>query len=119
MSRWIGNFDRVRKKDEVDPNVVELNDINRTWRAMLLEDEWRIRWMTHVVLLINISCFLFLILFFSGLYLPAKHWVANVVIIANALTIPYWLWVGAWRNRIQKRVFEAFKKKFGDHFHLR
>ncbi len=115
----IGNFDRVLKKGEVDPDEAHLTDLNRTWRTMLLEDPWRKRLMTHVSLLLNICGFFFLIFFFSGLYLPAKHWLPTTVIFANALTIPYWLWIGGWYNKIEKRVFEAFKKKFGKHFHIR
>lgn len=115
----VGNFDRVLKKGEVDPDEAHLTDLNRTWREMLLEDPWRKRLMTHVSLLLNICGFFFLIFFFSGLYLPAKHWLPTVVLLANALTIPYWLWIGGWYNKIEKRVFESFKKKFGKHFHLK
>ena len=115
----VGNFDRVLKRGEVDEDDAHLADLNRTWRAMLLEDPWRKLLMTHVTLLLNISGFFFLIFFFSGLYLPTKHWLPSTVIFANSLTIPYWLWIGGWYNKIEKRVFEAFKKKFGKHFHLR
>lgn len=115
----VGNFDRVPKKGDVDTDEAHLTDLNRTWRAMLLEDPWRKRLMTHVSLLLNICGFFFLVIFFSGLYLPAKHWLPTAVIFANALTIPYWLWIGGWYNKIEKRVFEAFKKKSGKHFHLR
>ncbi len=115
----VGNFDRVLKKGELDPDEAHLTDLNRTWRAMLLEDPWRKRLMTHVSLLLNISGFFFLIFFFSGLYLPAKHWLTSSIILTNALTIPYWLWIGGWYAKIERRVFEAFKKKFGKHHHLR
>ncbi len=115
----IGDLNRVRKPDEKDADEARLVDFNRSWLLMFREDTGRKRLMTHVSLLVNISGLLFLIFFFSGLYLPAKHWIFSAVLLANAATIPYWLWVGGWYNRIQKRVFEAFKKKFGKNFHLK
>lgn len=114
----VGNPGRARKSGEQSDEESEYVELNRTWRQMLLEDPWRKSLMTHVSLLINIGGFLFLIFFFSGLYLPAKHPIFNIVLIGNALTLPYWLWVGVWRKRIIQRVFAAFKKKYGEHHHL-
>ena len=118
-SIFVGNKDRVKKKGERDVESERLGDLNKTWRTMLREDPWYRKLMTHVSLLINVAGALFLIFFVSGLYLPAKHWIPTLVILANLTTIPYWLWVAIWRRKIEVKVFEAFKKKFGKHFHLK
>lgn len=116
---FVGNPNRARKSGEKDGDEEKLGDLNKTWCRMLREDPWRMKLMTHVSLLINISGALFLLFFISGLYLPAKHWIFTVVLVGNMATIPYWIWVAIWHRKIQERVFAAFKKKFGKHFHLK
>ncbi len=115
----VGNKGRVRKKGEPDGDVDRLSDPNKAWRQMLLEDPWRKKLMTHVSLLSSAMGIFFLSFWLAGIYLPARHLVFNFVCAGVLATIPYWLWVGKWHARIEKKVFEAFKKKFGKHFHLK
>lgn len=116
---FVGDPKRVRKPGERDGDEEKLNDLNRSWREMLQGDPWMKKLMTHVRLLIFTMGIFFLTLWFSGLYLPAKHVFFNYLFACGLATIPYWLWVGGWYGRIERRVFQAFKKKFGKHHHLK
>ena len=115
----VGNKRNVRQKDESDADDKVGIELNRTWREMLREDPWQKKLMTHVTLLLNAFALFFLMFWLSGLYLPAKHPISGYSCGGVVATIPYWIWVGRWQCKIQKKVFEAFKKKFGKHYHLR
>lgn len=116
---FVGNKDRVRKPGEEDGDEKHLADLNKTWRDMLHDDPWQKKLMTHVSLLTTAMGMFFVMFWFSGLFLPAKHPIFGYICGGIAFTIPYWLWVGNWHNKIQKKVFEAFKKRFGKHYHLK
>lgn len=115
----VGNKDRVRKKGELDGDEDRLRDLNRTWREMLREDPWRKKLMTHVQLLMWAMGTFFLAFWIGGMLLPARHIVFNYICAGVFATLPYWIWVGKWHARIEKKVFEAFKKRFGKHHHLK
>jgi hypothetical protein len=115
----VGNPDRARKKGELDGDEEHLNDLNKTWREMLQEDPWRKKLMTHVSLLTSCMGIFFLVFWLGGLYLPAKHTLFNYVSAGVLATLPYWIWVGRWHARIEKKVFGEFKKRFGKHHHLK
>jgi hypothetical protein len=116
---FVGNRDRVRKPEEKDGDDERLLELNKSWREMLRDDPWMKKLMTHVSLLCAAMGIFFLIFWLAGLYLPAKHAIFSYVCAGVAATIPYWLWVGKWHNKIEKKVFEAFKKRFGKHHHLK
>jgi hypothetical protein len=113
----VGDKKRVKQKGEQDPDEERLAYLNKTWREMLRDDPWRKKLMTHVTLLMSAMGIFFLMLFLSGLFLPVKHQIFNYIFAGIFATIPYWLWVGGWHKKIEEKVFEAFKKRFGKHFH--
>lgn len=116
---FVGNRDRVRKPGEEDLEQKADEDRNRIWRQMLKDDPWMQKLMTHVHLLLQAS-FVFLAIFLiCGLMLSAKHPVFPYIMAGFAATIPYWIWIGKWNKKIEVKVFEAFKKRFGKHFHLK
>lgn len=116
---FVGNPNRVRKPGERDGDEERLCDMNKTWRQMLRDDPWRQKLMTHVRLLVTAMGIFFLLIWLSALYLPAKHAFFSYICAGIIATIPYWFWVGGWHGRIEKRVFEEFKKRFGKHHHLK
>jgi hypothetical protein len=113
----VGNPDRVLKKGEKDPDEERLQNLNKTWREMLRDDPWRKKLMTHVTLLSSAMGIFFLMFWLGGLFLPAKHPIFNYICAGILATVPYWCWVGGWHRKIEEKVFEAFKKRFGKHFH--
>jgi len=115
----VGDRSRARGRDEKDPDEDRLAVLNRTWREMLREDPWMIKLMVHVRLLMLVMVIFFSLFVALGQVLPAKHPALSWVIAGSGATLPYWLWVGGWYHKIEKKVFEAFKKKFGKHFHLK
>lgn len=117
----IGDKSRVRQKGEVDEDEKRLGELNREWDKMLREDEWMVRLMSHIRFLQLYTLTFFIIFVSLGMYFhfPAKHWVYIVPLCFIGATLPYWAWVGSWYGKIIKKVFEAFKKKFGKHFHLK
>ncbi len=116
---FVGNKERVQKPEEKDRDDERLHELNKTWREMLRDDPWRKKLMTHVSLLTTATGIFFLMFWIGGSFLPAKHPIFSYVCAAVAATIPYWLWVGRWHYRIEKKVFEVFKKRFGKHHHLK
>ena len=115
----VGNPDRVLKKGENNPDDERLTKLNSTWRTMLREDPWMKKLMTHVNLLIQATTAFLVAFFVCGLVLEVKHPVFTYIIAGTFATIPYWFWVGRWHNKIEKKVFAEFKKRFGKHFHLK
>lgn len=116
---FVGDRDRVRKPDESDEDDKKLGELNRTWRQMLKEDPWMQKLMTHVRLLLWVVGIFWLSFVVAGQLLPARHPLLVWFIAGSAATIPYWLWIGGWHKKIEVKVFEAFQKKFGKHFHRR
>ncbi len=114
---FVGDKKRVRQKDEQDPDAAHLAEVNKTWRKMLRDDPWRKKLMTHVSLLTSAMGIFFLMLFLGGLFLPAKHPIFNYILAGIFATLPYWFWIGGWHRKIEEKVWEAFKKRFGKHFH--
>lgn len=113
----VGDKARALKRGESDPDDKKLAEVNKTWRAMLRNDPWRQKLMTHVRLLSIAMGIFFLMFWLSGMYLPAKHPISGYICAGVFATLPYWLWVGGWHRRIEEKVFEEFKKRFGKHFH--
>lgn len=116
---FVGNRDRVRKPGEEDPDAKRLGELNQSWRQMLKDDPWMQKLMTHVHLLLQASLVFFAIFLICGLTLGAKHPILPFILGGFAATIPYWIWIGKWNKKIELKVFEDFKKKFGKHFHLK
>ena len=115
----VGDKRNVRKKDEIDADDKRGAELNKTWRKMLREDPWRKKIMTHVRLLTSAMGLFFLMFWLDGIYFSSKNSISGFICGGVAATIPYWLWAGKWHHKIEKNVFEAFKKKFGKHFHLK
>jgi hypothetical protein len=116
---FVGNRDRARKPDEEDTDAARLGEFDRNWRQMLKDDPWMQKLMMHVRLLLQVSLVFFAIFLICGLVLSAKHPILPYIMGGLAATIPYWIWIGKWNKKIEIKVFEAFKKRFGKHFHLR
>lgn len=116
---FVGNRDRAKKPDEEDPDAKRLGELDRSWRQMLKSDPWMQKLMTHVHLLLQASLIFFAIFLICGLTLRAKHPVFPYIFAGFAATIPYWIWIGKWNKKIELKVFEAFKKRFGKHFHIK
>ncbi len=115
----VGNLDRVLKKGDKDRDEERLLNLNKTWREMLRDDPWRKKLMTHVQLLLWATGIFFLMFWFSGIYLSARHPISGYIAAGVAATIPYWCWVGNWHRKIEEKVWGTFIKRFGKHFHKR
>lgn len=113
----VGDKKRALQRGERDPDDKKLAEVNKWWREMLRDDPWRQKLMTHVRLLSAAMGIFFLMFWVSGLYLPVKHPFFNYLFAFMLATIPYWLWIGGWNRKIEEKVFEEFKKRFGKHFH--
>ena len=115
----VGNFDRVRKKGEKDGDEVQLSDLNKEWSRMLREDPWRIKLMVHVRHLHIVSAVLIVFFVVAVRNLSPHHILFDLMILPILLIGYSWFWIGRWHQRVEKKVFDEFKKKHGKHFHLR
>jgi hypothetical protein len=120
---FVGNRDRVRKPDEPDEDDKRLVELNRTWRTMLKEDPWMQTLEPHKRLcagIIGAFFFSFVVIVLQQL-LPVKHPLLSWLIAGACATLFFYglLFIARWKNQIEDKVFEEFKKKFGKHFHKR
>jgi hypothetical protein len=115
----VGDKRRVKQKGEQDADDDRLVELSKSWREMLRDDPWRKKLMTHVTLLSSAMGIFFLMFWLSGIFLPAKHPIFNYLCAGILATLPYWCWIGGWHRKIEEKVWEAFKKRFGKHFHKR
>jgi hypothetical protein len=114
----VGDKKRARGKGEQDPDEERRANLNKIWRAMFLDDPWKKKLMSHVRVLRCAMGIFFLMYLFSGLYLPARHPIGGYISLGVLAVIPYWCWAGKWNRKIVEKVFEEFRKRFGEHFHL-
>jgi hypothetical protein len=86
---------------------------------MLRDEPWRKKRMTHVQLLCSAMGIFILVFVLCGIFLPVRHPIFGYIAALLFATIPYWCWVGGWHRKIEEKVWEAFKKRFGKYFHKR
>lgn len=86
---------------------------------MFYGDPCMVALMTHVRFLRMILVLIMVLLIHVRIVYPDASFVGNIPIATLfALSVPYWIWIGVWYQRIEVRVFNEFKKRFGVHYHL-
>lgn len=115
----VGDKRKALNRDEVDHDIAELGRLNRVWRDMLAKDPWMVRLTLHIRLLGGVSFALFLLLIGAVITAPAADALTTCILLAFAITAPYWFWIARWRTRIEQKVFLEFTKRYGKHYHLK